>query len=53
MLVRNPQHLCSYFNPRTHEECDSSRVILRPGYSNFNPRTHEECDYKGDAVIPL
>ena len=34
----------SYFNPRTHEECDvPARRYHELGF-NFNPRTHEECD---------
>ncbi len=32
------------FNPRTHEECDPSRLSRMPGVEHFNPRTHEECD---------
>ena len=33
------------FNPRTHEECDTSSCgcLWKPGL-RFNPRTHEECD---------
>ena len=33
------------FNPRTHEECDSSGKPITLSTSGFNPRTHEECDF--------
>ena len=34
-----------YFNPRTHEGCDThSLAFSAPKSSNFNPRTHEGCD---------
>ena len=36
-----------YFNPRTHEECDSSPPSHSLDDNNFNPRTHEECDLSG------
>ena len=35
----------AYFNPRTHEECDSARYSSIMISRNFNPRTHEECDH--------
>ena len=34
----------SSFNPRTHEECDDSAVLIKFRHICFNPRTHEECD---------
>ena len=36
---------CSYFNPRTHEECDDFFWHATPSFLYFNPRTHEECDW--------
>ena len=33
-----------HFNPRTHEECDSSMRSSVSLVLYFNPRTHEECD---------
>ena len=35
----------SYFNPRTHKECDLIRLTSLVRLLNFNPRTHKECDY--------
>ena len=32
------------FNPRTREECDLLREMLRLFRQDFNPRTREECD---------
>ena len=34
----------SGFNPRTHEECDLRKALIRQPLPCFNPRTHEECD---------
>ena len=33
-----------YFNPRTHEGCDSLMTGGNDMAKNFNPRTHEGCD---------
>ena len=35
----------SYFNPRTHKECDIKVSWLIRLTLNFNPRTHKECDF--------
>ena len=35
----------SYFNPRTHEGCDSAESLALTCTSDFNPRTHEGCDH--------
>ena len=37
----------NYFNPRTHEECDTNDELIKQLEMNFNPRTHEECDRVG------
>ena len=37
----------SGFNPRTHEECDTSIFEEIQVSPSFNPRTHEECDDQG------
>ena len=36
----------NYFNPRTHEGCDSVNFTIKSASSYFNPRTHEGCDQK-------
>ena len=33
-----------YFNPRTHKECDSVKMLSYCLIPYFNPRTHKECD---------
>ena len=33
-----------YFNPRTHEGCDTTAVECDIIIMYFNPRTHEGCD---------
>ncbi|CZQ88110.1 Hypothetical protein TR210_673 [Trichococcus ilyis] len=45
--VSNFLSLPSYFNPRTHEECDHIFFLCLLRQLNFNPRTHEECDWDG------
>ena len=35
-----------YFNPRTHEGCDSSGPSRQSPPAYFNPRTHEGCDLR-------
>ena len=42
------QPLLSYFNPRTHKECDLSAVYFVLCSEDFNPRTHKECDVSLD-----
>ena len=34
----------SYFNPRTHKECDLNDSDANDVLQDFNPRTHKECD---------
>ncbi len=48
----------AYFNPRTHEGCDSRHSPHRRRHRrNFNPRTHEGCDkieygsYSGEKIF--
>ena len=43
-LVNTPMASPFYFNPRTHEECDSTLQLMSHRWCYFNPRTHEECD---------
>ena len=35
---------CTSFNPRTHEGCDSTSILMCWACLSFNPRTHEGCD---------
>ena len=39
-----------YFNPRTHEECDSINKRRTTPDKYFNPRTHEECDMDNPSM---
>ena len=41
--IRDSIHYLN-FNPRTHKECDSVKMLSYCLIPYFNPRTHKECD---------
>ena len=43
--IRDSIHYLN-FNPRTHKECDSVKMLSYCLIPYFNPRTHKECDYQ-------
>ena len=44
MTVPCKSSCISYFNPRTHKECDLTPLLYAIRVMHFNPRTHKECD---------
>src|SRR5690625_7024227 len=44
LVIMDVSHRLPYFNPRTHEGCDSQIGVDGRLQSHFNPRTHEGCD---------